>query len=56
MKKSMITAGLIATSMLLTYNAAQASLINGGFEDPVASSALTFPTSIPGWQTTDRAF
>lgn len=56
MKKNMLTVGLFATSMLLTCNVAQATLINGGFEDPAAGSSLTFPTSIPGWQTTDSAF
>ncbi len=57
MKKNILTVGLFATSMLLTCNVAQASLINGGFEDPAYSSRGWYtPETIPGWETTDRAF
>jgi hypothetical protein len=43
--------------MLSNNNAAQATLINGGFEEPAYSDTNWHtPTSIPGWQTTDSAF
>lgn len=42
---------------LVTAPAAQAGLVNGGFEDPssVTSYSLINPSNVPGWKTTDSA-
>ncbi len=38
-------------------SSAKAGFINGGFESPVAGPGTnTYPTTIPGWKTTDSSF
>lgn len=49
----------VIATLIMSTEAVQASLINGGFEDPAFSPGNpgnSFPTTIPGWQTTDSAF
>jgi hypothetical protein len=50
---------LIATLAMALSTAAQAGLINGGFESPLVpgnpSYALFNPALVPGWKTTDSA-
>ena len=51
----------IATGILFSIisSSSNAGLINGGFEDPIFSPgqpSVDYPTAIPGWETTDRAF
>lgn len=49
-----LTAVALALALL---SSAKADLINGGFELPVAGlNSNTYPTTIPGWQTTDSSF
>jgi hypothetical protein len=49
---------LLAVALaFLLLSPARAGFINGGFEEPVAGlNSNTYPTTIPGWQTTDSAF
>jgi hypothetical protein len=53
-----LLAALSATVLAFALAApANAGLINGGFESPVAGpGSNTYPTSIPGWKTTDSSF
>ncbi|CAK8716793.1 PEP-CTERM protein-sorting domain-containing protein [Candidatus Electrothrix aarhusensis] len=57
MKKIMLATGLCVITMLSNNNNAQATFINGSFEDPAYSDTNWHtPESIPGWQTTDNNF
>jgi len=50
---------LVASLYVMSISNVQATLINGSFENPAFSPgtvSIDYPVSIPGWQTTDRAF
>ncbi len=56
--KTMSDRFLIAIALAFALlPSANAGFINGGFESPVAGAGTnTYPTSIPGWKTTDSSF